>query len=74
MGPPLQQPFAHVVLSHWHAPIVVSQSLFVQLVHALPPLPHCALLSAVSWMHVLPLQQPVGHDVASQTHDPPLQC
>jgi hypothetical protein len=68
----LQQPFGHVVLSHWQAPMVVSQSLFGQLVHAFPPLPHCPLFSAVSWTQLPPLQQPLGHEVASQAHEPPV--
>jgi hypothetical protein len=38
--------------------------------HALPPLPH------VPWVavrHVVPSQQPMLHDVASHTHEPPMQ-
>jgi hypothetical protein len=36
-----------------------------------PPVPQFPLL--VTDMHVLPEQQPFGHDVASQLHAPPTQ-
>jgi hypothetical protein len=70
--PPLQHPFGQVLLSHRQTPSVVSQSLFGQLVHAFPPMPHCRSFSAVSWMQVLPLQQPLGQEAASHTHWPVL--
>ncbi len=38
--------------------------------HAAPPPPHTALLWEAYGTHVLPLQQPAGHEVASQTHRP----
>jgi hypothetical protein len=38
--PPLQQPFAQVLVSHEHVPLVVSQRPFVQVAHAAPPVPH----------------------------------
>jgi hypothetical protein len=63
----LQQPFEQVLALHWQAPMLVSQSLLGQVVHAKPPLPHWALDSAVSWTHVVPLQHPFGHEAGSQT-------
>lgn len=71
LAPPTQQPLGQVVLSQEQVPLVVSQSPFAQLEHALPPLPHCAADSEPSRTQVFPLQQPLGHDVASQTHEPP---
>ncbi len=38
--------------------------------HAAPALPHTALLWEAYGTHVLPLQQPAGHEVASHTHRP----
>jgi hypothetical protein len=38
--PPTQQPFAHVVESHVHVPLVVSHTPFIQATQALPLLPH----------------------------------
>jgi hypothetical protein len=70
--PPLQQPFGHVLLSHAHAPMVLSQSLVVQLVQAFPPLPHCEADSDPSGTQVPPLQQPLGQDAGSHTHEPAL--
>jgi hypothetical protein len=70
--PPLQQPFGQVLLSHAHAPRVVSQSLLRQAVHAFPSLPHCELDSEPSGTQLFPLQQPFGQEVGSQTHEPPL--
>lgn len=40
VGPPLQQPFAHVVPSQEQTPLVVSQRPLVQAAHAAPPAPH----------------------------------
>jgi hypothetical protein len=68
----LQQPFGQVVLSHTQAPRVVSQSLLGQMVHAVPPLPHCELDSDARRTHVLPLQQPPEQEAGSQTHALPL--
>ncbi len=39
--------------------------------HATPPVPQVIMLEGV---HVLPWQQPVGHEVALQTHAPPMQA
>lgn len=41
-----------------------------QAAHVRPGWPHVCRLIA---LHVLPVQQPVGHDVALQTHWPPTQ-
>jgi hypothetical protein len=51
--------------------MVMSQSLFGQLIHAFPPLPHCPLFSEVSWMQALPLQQPLPQEAGVHTHEPP---
>jgi hypothetical protein len=45
VGPPLQQPFGHVVASHAHVPLVVSQRPFEQTAQAAPPVPHCDAVS-----------------------------
>jgi hypothetical protein len=66
----LQQPFGQVMLLQAHVPLVVSQSLGVQVVQALPPMPHCEFDSIPSVMHVLPLQQPFEHEAGSHTHWP----
>jgi len=36
-----------------------------------PPVPHVADAGV---LHVVPVQQPLAHDVASHTHSPPTQC
>jgi hypothetical protein len=38
--------------------------------HAAPPAPHDAFVSEAYGTQLLPLQQPFGHEVASQTHCP----
>jgi hypothetical protein len=38
--------------------------------HAAPPVPHCELDSLAYGTHVLPLQQPLGHELALHTHWP----
>ena len=38
--------------------------------HALPAAPHAETVWAAVATHVPPLQQPVGQEVASQTHAP----
>ena len=38
--------------------------------HAAPPAPHCEGDSEEKGTHVLPLQQPLGHELALQTHWP----
>jgi hypothetical protein len=40
--------------------------------HAAPPAPQAGPVSPV--VHVAPAQQPLAHDVASQTHAPETQC
>jgi hypothetical protein len=50
--------------------LVVSQRPFVQDPHAAPPLPHWEGVSEEYCTQVLPLQQPLAHEVASQTHWP----
>ena len=59
-------------LPHVHTP-VVPQALPVcpQAAHELPRVPQAA---AVGASHTLPLQQPLGHEAASQTHLPPEQA
>jgi hypothetical protein len=65
-------------VAHWapvpqvHAPLVhASERLGSQVVHALPPVPQEVCEAVVQ---VVPLQQPVGHDVPSQPHEPATQC
>jgi hypothetical protein len=38
--------------------------------HAAPPVPHCEVDCEEYRTHVLPLQQPAGHEFASHTHWP----
>jgi hypothetical protein len=66
----VQQPVEHVLESNEHWPIVLSQSPFVQDVHAAPPDPHKDVDSEANGTHVLPLQQPVGHELELQTQCP----
>jgi hypothetical protein len=74
---PEQQPPEHDDGVHLHVPLVVSQAWPVpQGAHVAPPMPHEVDDSPANGSHVPaepPLQQPLGHDVASQTHTPPLQ-
>ncbi len=70
--PPLQQPVGQVLASHVQRPVAVSHRLLAHGAHAAPPAPHCEEDSDPYGTHVLPLQQPVGHEVASQTHWPAL--
>jgi hypothetical protein len=70
---PLQQPAGHEVESHTHVPLVVLHSWpDAHAAHAAPPVPHVELDSEAYATHVFPLQQPFGHEVASQTHCPVL--
>lgn len=39
--PPLQQPFEHVVASHEHVPLVLSQTPFEHELQEAPFVPHC---------------------------------
>jgi hypothetical protein len=66
--PALQQP-AQAVPPHVHAP-PEHDSPFAHIPHAEPPTPQADPDCAPGRTHVLPLQQPLGHDVASQTHWP----
>lgn len=67
---PEQHPEAQVVaLQSEQAP--ATQTPEAHVVHALPPLPHAAVVPP--GMHSVPAQQP-PHEVASQTHAPPTQC
>jgi hypothetical protein len=59
-----------VLASHEHVPVVVSQTLLAHAVQPAPPVPHWAADCEEYATHVLPLQQPFGHDWASQTHCP----
>ena len=68
---PLQHPLGHDAASHTHWPLLVLQaSPLGHDAHAAPPAPHSALVSLASATHALPLQQPLEHDAASQTHAP----
>jgi hypothetical protein len=44
--------------------------LLLQAAHSAPLPPHAAVVGVTHW---LPMQQPVGHEVASQTHALPKQ-
>jgi hypothetical protein len=73
-APPTHRwPAAHAALDpHAHAPFLhESAVLGSQATHAAPPVPHAPLEGVV---HVLPLQQPLGHEVALHTHAPPTHC
>ncbi|MDP3238004.1 MAG: hypothetical protein Q8N26_34755 [Myxococcales bacterium] len=54
---------------HLQAPEVHRSALAPQLVQAAPEAPHWVAVVLVT--QLAPLQQPEGHDVASQTHRPP---
>ena len=68
--PDEQQPLGQVSASQEQLPLVVSHSPFEHDVHAAPPFPHWLGDCAEKATQALPLQQPLGHDVASQTHCP----
>ena len=68
--PPLQQPFGQVWESHEQRPSVVSQRPFAQAAQAAPAAPHREADCAEASTHVVPLQQPKGQELASQTHCP----
>jgi hypothetical protein len=69
---PLQQPLEHDVASQTHWPVVLSHSWPVAHdPHATPAAPHEVFDSDAYASHVVPLQQPIGHEVGSQTHCPP---
>jgi hypothetical protein len=54
----VHEPILHIVLPPPHA------------THAAPPVPHWEMDCEPCWTHVVPLQQPLGHEVASHTHMP----
>ncbi len=73
---PLQQPPGHDVASHTHWPLPLHSWPVAHAAQVAPPVPHDALDSEPygSQVPVLPpLQQPLGHDVASHTQTPPRQ-
>ena len=69
----VQQPPGHVFASHEQVPLVVSHRLFAHGPHVAPAVPHEApVCEPHGWQVPIgpPLQQPLGHDVASQMHVP----
>lgn len=66
--PLLQQP-GHPVVPHAQVPLVHAPP-FEHAAHAAPPVPHWVVDCEPVGTQVLPLQQPLAHDVASQTHWP----
>jgi eukaryotic-like serine/threonine-protein kinase len=66
---PLQQPVHEVVPPHEHTP-AEHESPEPQAAHATPPVPQRVADCEDCATHALPLQHPVGHEVASQTHLP----
>jgi hypothetical protein len=72
-APPTQHPVGQLLLSQEHVPLVVSQTPFEQLAHRPPWLPQLEAVSLASTTHAPPataVQQPAGHEFASQTHAP----
>jgi len=58
-------------LPHWHAPLAEQRSdAAPQLTQALPVTPQ---LATAAVLQVVPLQQPLRHEIASQMHAPPTQ-
>jgi len=73
LGPPLQHPPGQVFPSQPQVPLVVSHRLLAHPAQAAPAVPHDAPDWDPHGTHVPvapPLQQPFGHEVASQTHVP----
>jgi hypothetical protein len=64
--PLLQQP-GHPLVPQAHVPPVHAPP-FEHAAQAAPPVPHCVVDCEPVGTQVLPLQQPLAHDVASQTH------
>jgi hypothetical protein len=62
--PRLTQPPAH-----WHWLFAHVSPASVQSAHAVPPFPHAVF--DVPPVHVLPMQQPDGHETFVQTQIPP---
>src|SRR6202041_1730833 len=70
---PLQQPFAHEVASQTHWPVALLHSCPDPHAPQLAPaVPHELFDSEAYSSHVLPLQQPLAHEWASQMHCPVL--
>jgi len=70
---PLQQPFGHEVTSQTHCPLVLLHSWPDAHAEQLAPAtPHEPFDSEAYATHVVPLQHPPGHEVASHTHCPEL--
>jgi hypothetical protein len=65
---PAQQP-AHELPPHVHIP-PAQDSPLPHVEHARPPVPHAPTFCAAKGTHVLPLQQPLVHVVASQMQAP----
>ncbi len=69
--PPLQQPLGHEIASQTHRPLPLHSCPAAHAPHAAPPVPQELLDSDTYGSLVpLPVQQPPGHEVASQTHSP----
>jgi hypothetical protein len=66
----LQHP-EHAVPLHVHTPLTHASPV-LHAVQAAPAVPHDAADCEAYGSHVLPLQQPFGHETASQTHFPVL--
>lgn len=69
---PLQQPVAQLVELQPVQACAVQVNPPPHAAQAAPPVPHSAL--AVPALQTFPAQQPVGHEVASQTHTPAEQA
>jgi hypothetical protein len=70
---PLQHPVAQEVTLQTHWPDVVLQTWFApQAAQAAPATPHSLFVCDAYATHVVPLQQPFGHELALQTHWPVL--
>jgi hypothetical protein len=68
---PAQQPFGHDVELHTQPPPVRLHVCPVpQAAHPAPPVPHEPFDCDEGASHVLPLQQPAGHELALHTHWP----
>jgi hypothetical protein len=57
---------------HVHTPAVHASARPPQPTHAAPPVPQLAVVAGET--HVVPLQQPAGHDVALHSHAPETHC
>jgi hypothetical protein len=68
-----QQPDGHDAALHTHCPLELSHFCIIveHEVHA-PPAPHCVSLWLANGTQLVPLQHPVVHEFAVQTHEVPL--